>query len=73
MSFSGEVEADESYFGGVRKGKRGRGAASKIAVLAFKTGCKGLHCHHPQRENRNAFADHQRESSTRQCGVHRHL
>ena len=23
---SGEVEADESYFGGVRKGKRGRGA-----------------------------------------------
>lgn len=24
----GEVEADESYFGGVRKGKRGLGAAS---------------------------------------------
>ena len=24
---SGEVEADESYFGVVRKGKRGRGAA----------------------------------------------
>ena len=23
----GEVEADESYFGGVRKGKRGRGAS----------------------------------------------
>ncbi len=29
---SGEVEADESYFGGVRKGKRGRGAAGKVAV-----------------------------------------
>ena len=26
---SGEVEADESYFGGVRKGTRGRGAAGK--------------------------------------------
>ena len=26
---SGEVEADESYFGGVRKGKRGRGAVGK--------------------------------------------
>ena len=25
--FDGEVELDESYFGGVRKGKRGRGAA----------------------------------------------
>ena len=29
---SGEVEADESYFGGMRKGKRGRGAAGKVAV-----------------------------------------
>lgn len=25
----GDFEADESYFGGVRKGKRGRGAAGK--------------------------------------------
>ncbi len=32
---SGEVEADESYFGGVRKGKRGRGAAGKIAVFGL--------------------------------------
>lgn len=31
----GEVEADESYFGGVRKGKRGRGAAGKIAVFGL--------------------------------------
>lgn len=29
--FDGEVELDESYFGGVRKGKRGRGAGGKIA------------------------------------------
>ena len=29
----GEVEADESYFGGRRKGKRGRGAASKVPVV----------------------------------------
>lgn len=28
--FNGEVEIDESYFGGVRKGKRGRGAAGKV-------------------------------------------
>ncbi len=30
--FDGEVEADESYFGGQRKGKRGHGAAGKVAV-----------------------------------------
>ncbi|MFA4994807.1 MAG: IS1595 family transposase [Bdellovibrionales bacterium] len=32
---SGEVEADESYFGGVRKGKRGRGAAGKVPVFGL--------------------------------------
>jgi transposase len=31
----GEVEANESYFGGVRKGKRGRGAAGKVAVFGL--------------------------------------
>ena len=32
---SGEIEADESYFGGKRKGKRGRGAAGKVAVFGL--------------------------------------
>ena len=32
---NGEVEADESYFGGIRKGKRGRGAAGKVAVFGL--------------------------------------
>ena len=31
----GEVEVDESYFGGRRKGKRGRGAAGKVAVFGL--------------------------------------
>lgn len=31
--FDGEIELDESYFGEVRKGKRGRGAAGKVAVF----------------------------------------
>lgn len=45
---SGEVEADESCFGGVRKGKRGRGAAEKIAVFwLVKTQWQGLHGHNP--------------------------
>lgn len=29
----GEIELDESYFGGKRKGKRGRGAAGKVPVF----------------------------------------
>ena len=32
---SGEVEVDDSYFGGLRKGKRGRGAAGKIPVFGI--------------------------------------
>lgn len=33
--FGGEIEVDESYFGGKRKGKRGRGAAGKIPVFGI--------------------------------------
>ena len=32
---SGEIEVDESYFGGVRKGKRGRGAGGKVPVFGL--------------------------------------
>ncbi len=32
---AGEVEVDESYFGGVRKGKRGRGVAGKVPVFGL--------------------------------------
>ncbi len=35
--FGGEIEVDESYFGGKRKGKRGRGAAGKIPVFGMGT------------------------------------
>jgi transposase len=31
--FKGEIEVDESYFSGIRKGKRGRGAAGKVPVF----------------------------------------
>lgn len=33
--FCGKIELDESYFGGHRKGKRGRGAAGKVAVFGI--------------------------------------
>lgn len=33
--FEGEIEVDESYFGGKRKGKRGRGASGKTPVFGL--------------------------------------
>ena len=33
--FCEKIELDESYFGGTRKGKRGRGAAGKVAVFGI--------------------------------------
>ena len=33
--FQGQIELDESYFGGTRKGKRGRGAAGKVIVFGL--------------------------------------
>ena len=33
--FGGEIEVDESYFGGKRKGKRGRGAAGTPPFSAY--------------------------------------
>ena len=33
--WDGEIEVDESYFGGKRKGKRGRGAAGKVPVFGL--------------------------------------
>lgn len=34
-SLLGQIELDESYFGGRRKGRRGRGAAGKVAVFGL--------------------------------------
>jgi len=43
--FQGFVEVDESYFGGTRKGERGRGAAGKIPVFGLlKRGGKVYAC-----------------------------
>ena len=35
IPLNGQVEIDESYFGGVRRGKRGRGAEGKTAVIGI--------------------------------------
>lgn len=43
--FDGEVEVDECYFGGHRKGNRGRGAAGKVPVFGLlKRGGKVYAC-----------------------------
>ena len=57
--FGGEIEVDESYFGGNRKGKRGRGAAGKIPAFGLlKKGRKGLHEDYPGRGFGHVDADH---------------
>jgi len=43
---SGEIEIDESYFGGHRKGKAGRGAAGKVPIFGLLKGGEGLHQDH---------------------------
>ena len=35
VMLGGEIEVDESYFGGKRKGKRGRGAAGKVPIFGL--------------------------------------
>src|SRR5512136_767852 len=40
FTLSGEIEMDESYFGGRRKGNWGRGAAGKIPVFGILNGEK---------------------------------
>jgi transposase len=45
MQIDGEIEVDESYFGGRRKGNRGRGAAGKVPVFGLlKRGGKVYAC-----------------------------
>jgi transposase len=44
--FGEEIEVDESYFGGRRKGKRGRGAAGKIPVFGLSLPESGLFANH---------------------------
>ena len=44
--FGGEIEVDESYFGGRRNGKRGRGAAGKIPAFGLSLPDSGLFANH---------------------------
>jgi len=63
---SGEVEVDESYFGGIRKGTRGRGAAGKVAVFGLlKPGWQGLYSHHSECKNGDIATHHSGESNAR--------
>lgn len=40
----GEIEVDEAYFGGKRKGNRGRGAKNKTIVFGILEFCKRENC-----------------------------
>lgn len=63
----GSVEADESYFGGRRKGKRGRGAGGKVAVFGLLKRRGAVRVVFPERLDRatlqGAIAAHVRPAS----------
>jgi transposase len=68
----GEIEVDESYFGGHRKGKRGRGAAGKVPVFGLlKRGGK-VYAKVPQREGTDPEGHHGRQDRARQHRLYRH-
>ena len=70
--FGGEIEVDESYFGGRRKGRRGRGAGGKIPVFGLlKRGGKVQD--HPKRFQRHPNVDHEAQDRARQHRLFRHL
>ena len=71
---AGEVEVDESYFGGVRKGKRGRGAAGKVPVFGrLQRGGKVYTVMNPERADRHAAADYRAHDPARQHRLHGRL
>ena len=70
--FGGEIEVDESYFGGRRKGRRGRGAGGKIPVFGLlKRGGKVQG--HPERFQRHPNVDHGAQDRARQHHLFRQL
>lgn len=57
--FDREIEADEPYFGGYRKGKRGRRSGGKVPVFGLlKRNGKVYTIIIPPHENRHLTTDH---------------
>ena len=53
---AGNIEVEESKFGGVRKGKRGRGAAGKIPIFGLLKRRGHVYAgYHSKREPKNAY------------------
>ena len=67
---SGEVEVDESYFGGYRKGIRGRGAAGKIPVFGLLKRKGAVHVVFPARLDRDTLHREIREHVVPQSWVY---
>ena len=55
--FTGEIALDESDFGGVRKGKRIRGSANKVAIFGIPQAWRQcVHADHFRYQNRYPYA-----------------
>ena len=72
--FDCQIEVDESYFGGVRKGKRGRGAAGKNTCFwTLKTRRKSIYTGGRRHQKQNANAHNAQENKARQPCLYRWL
>jgi transposase len=69
----GEIEIDESYFGGVRKGKRGGGASGKVPVFGLLKRGGNVHPNHTECKKRHAFSHHPPEDPARFRALYRQL
>ena len=64
--FDGEIEVDESYFGGNRKGRRGRECGENTSIWVTQAWRKDLHEDHSRYVVGNFVPDHGAQDCARQ-------
>ena len=72
QGFAGEVELDESYFGGKNKGKRGRGTAKTPVFGIFKRNGH-VYSGHQKRQQSTDSPHYQKAGQARQHCVYRQV
>ena len=65
----GEIELDEAYFGGRRKGKRGRGAAGKSIVFGLLERNGRVYTKVVDSVSANELMDHIRQAYQERIGL----
>ena len=73
QGFAGQIELDESYFGGKNKGGRGRGTAKTPVVWYLQTQWTRLHSNHQKRQQSTDSSHHQKAGQARQHRFYRQV